>query len=413
MMENKYFIKRRENFANNLKDGSMAIIFAGEQLPKSADATYKFRANNNFYYLTNIRQDKTILLMRNVNGVIISEIFASEYSAFHAKWFGKVLTVDEIKEASGVETVLPLDKFELYLNNYIVNRGVNRVYLDFENEFSNRYNGSSFYDFLIGKYPYLTIKNCFNLIANLRTIKDKLEVENISKAIEITRLGIENIMRNCAVGKNEANAYADFMYVLNSNIDTDEAFPTIAASGFNATTLHYDCNCEALNDNELLLTDLGAAYRNYSSDITRTYPINGKFNDLQKQIYTIVLNANKKVIENCKAGVTLSQLNQVVIDYYQEALKEIGLIKENDEVSKYYMHGVSHSLGLDTHDVGLLRDQPLPVGSVITVEPGLYIEEYAIGVRIEDDVLITTEGCEVLSKNIIKEITDIEAFMAK
>ena len=219
-------------------------------------------------------------------------------------------------------------------------------------------------------------------------------------------------MQNIQPGLYEYQVESYFDQQIKFNNASGIAFKTIAASGANACILHYHTNNTLINDNELVLFDLGAEYNLYKSDITRTIPSNGKFTERQKLIYNIVLDGQKLVFKNIKPGITTRELNQILIDYYKVALKEIGLIENDEDVKKYYFHGVSHHLGLDTHDVtdGI---KPLTPGCIITVEPGLYIAEEGIGIRIEDDALITEDGCINLSQNIIKEVSDIENYMLK
>jgi Xaa-Pro aminopeptidase len=208
----------------------------------------------------------------------------------------------------------------------------------------------------------------------------------------------------------EYEVEANFDYVLKCFGVTDYAFKTIAASGVNATVLHYSQNNTKTQDGDLILFDLGAQWNYYNADITRTFPLSGKFTERQKEIYNIVLKAMDDTMAVIKPGVPFAKLNETTRASLAEGLKKIGLIKEDSELSKYYFHGVSHYLGLDTHDVGS-RDTELKPGMVLTIEPGLYIEEEKIGIRIEDDVLVTEGGSENLAKDIIRTVEDIEKLM--
>ena len=227
----------------------------------------------------------------------------------------------------------------------------------------------------------------------------------------MTNKAIQNMMIHAKpeMGENELEAYFDF--VLKCNL-CKHSFPSIVGSGKNATILHYGSNNQVMKDNTLVLCDLGAAYEYYNADITRTFPVNGKFTERQKQIYNIVLEGNEYIISQVKPGQTLRGLNNLLVEFYEKKLKEIGLLENGKTVRDYYWHGVSHMLGLETHDVQL-SNTPLEPGNVFTVEPGLYLEDEEIGVRIEDNVLVTEEGCINLSKDIIKTVEDIEAFMNK
>ena len=206
---------------------------------------------------------------------------------------------------------------------------------------------------------------------------------------------------------------ANYEYRIRYLGSSGPSFQTIAGSGYNGTMLHYETNQCECKDGDLLLLDLGAKYEGYCSDITRTYPINGTYTKRQREFYEIVLRANKEVIANARPGVTTVELNDICKKILADGLIQLGLIKEESELGKYYMHGVSHHLGLDVHDATHSKGKKLRPGAVITNEPGLYIEEENIGIRIEDDLLITEDGCEVLSKAIIKEMDEIEEFMKK
>jgi Xaa-Pro aminopeptidase len=289
---------------------------------------------------------------------------------------------------------------------------INHLYLDLEKRgwSSIDTEANVFAKNIAGKYPQLKIKNIYHDICSLRLIKTDEEVAEIKKAINITHDGIKSLMNNAKPEMMEYELEANFDYVLKCSGVTDYAFKTIAASGVNATILHYSQNNTKTEDGDLILFDLGAQWNYYNADITRTFPLNGSFTERQKDIYNIVLKAMKDTMAVIKPGVPFTKLNETTRVSLAESLKKIGLIKEDSELSKYYFHGVSHYLGLDTHDVGS-RDMELKPGMVLTIEPGLYIEEEKIGIRIEDDVLVTEDGYENLSKDIIKSVEDIESFM--
>ena len=225
------------------------------------------------------------------------------------------------------------------------------------------------------------------------------------QAQEDTRIAIEAMLTHSYPGINESELEGAFDFALMKRNVRQHAFPSIVAGGARATTLHYEENNQIVNDGELVLIDLGSACGNYCADISRTFPVNGKFTDRQKELYNTVLNAQKIVISHCKPGVTLSELNQMVVDYYESRLDDLGLRKDGKSVRDYYYHSVSHQLGLDTHDICTERERTLKPGMVITVEPGLYIEDEGIGIRIENDVLVTEDGCEDLSVNLPRTVS--------
>lgn len=413
-MDKNFFVSNRKNLFEKIENNSVLIMFAGDAPYKSADEKYGFTPNRNFYYLTGINREKAVLMVSKFNNDIKQTLFIERQDPVMAKWIGEKMSVQEAKEISGIESIEYIDKFEDTFGSTVSRMNIEYLYLDLERQEFNsamteaqRLAGEAFV-----KYPYLRVKNVYHYIAELRLIKSEYEIELIRKAISITKEGIESMMKHAKAGMMEYELEAFFDYTLKKNGIKAKAFPTIAASGKNATILHYgENNCKAEEDS-LILFDLGAQYKCYNGDISRTFPINGKFTDRQKQIYNIVLKAQKAVEDAIKPGVPFNKLNELAKEVLAEGCKELGLIKENSELSKYYFHGVAHYLGADTHDVGS-RQVELKPGMVLTNEPGLYIEEEGIGIRIEDDILVTEDGCENLSKDIIKTVEDIELFMAE
>ena len=246
-------------------------------------------------------------------------------------------------------------------------------------------------------------------------VKSEAEIEEFKKAIYKTDLGLKAIIKKIKPGLKEYQLKSLFYYTIQDFDNSELSFPTIVSSGVNATCLHYEEAKDEIKNNDLVLFDLGSRNNTYCADISRTYPANGKFTPLQKTIYEIVLNCNKMVIENAKEGVTIKELNNMVIEFLATNCLKAGLINNKEEIEKYYFHSISHHIGLDTHDPVSSNDKslkrveiPLKEGNIISDEPGLYFKELGIGVRIEDDLLITKDGCINLSKDIIKEVEDIE-----
>ena len=234
----------------------------------------------------------------------------------------------------------------------------------------------------------------------------------MERAIDITNQSLQHVMKTLKPGMKEYQAQANYEYMVHYLGAEGVSFPTIAGSGKNGCMLHYETNRDTCQDGSLLLMDLGVRYQGYCSDITRTYPVNGKFSHRQRKVYEIVLKANQEVAAQAKPGMTTRDLNDICKKILAEGCMELGLIEKEEDIGKYYMHGVSHHLGIDVHDV-TVEGVKLAPGSVITDEPGLYIDEWEIGIRIEDDLLITEDGCKVLSADIIRNPDEIEAFMAK
>ena len=407
-MKNSYFITNRKRLKKSIKNNSVAILYSGYLINKSADEEYDFQVNLNFYYLTNIDQDNSFLIMGKKDGQYFETLIIDPFDPNKEAWTGKRLTKEEASEISGVSEVLD----DININDYLDSLGLNRVYLDLEDQgqdFINYNNfGLTFRDCIEDTYEVLDI---YPAILDLRRIKQKYELNFLKESIKVTNKGLKNVMRKLKDGKYEYQAEEDFANIVKYNGNKRFSFKTIAASGKNSTTLHYGTNMDQMHDGDVILFDLGCKTHEYCSDISRTYPVNGKFTERQKTIYNIVLRTNEHCIEYAKAGMTFKELNEEARRCLFEGLKEIGKIQTPDELTQYYFHGVSHSLGLDCHDP--VSDRVIREGMVITIEPGLYIKDEKIGVRIEDDIVINKNGNIVLSKDIAKHIEDIEKFMAK
>lgn len=411
------FESRRQKILDKMEKNSIAVLYSGIEHHVSADEYDLFtaQANRNFFYLTGLRRDNMVLLMDKCVEPARTMLFIEEADPLMERWYGRKVTEEEAIEISGIDDVKFIDEFESTMDMLMTREDVYTAYFD-----TYRHQKADLPDYNLVKanefrqdYPSVTLKNLFPLVAEERMQKDDDEIKLIKDAIELTKQGLNNVMANLKPGMKEYQAQADFEYVVRRGGAEWTAFPTIAGSGVNGTMLHYDTNRETIEDGTLLLLDLGARIDGYNSDITRTYPANGKFTERQKAVYDIVLAANRKIVETAKPGMTTKELNKVCQDVLSEGLIKLGLIKEPVEISKYYMHGVSHHLGIDVHDVTVDFNKQLRPGAVISDEPGLYIDEWGIGIRIEDDVLITEDGAVCLSEDIIRTTDEIEEYMLR
>ena len=413
-MRKEVFINNRKRLYQTLEDNSLVILFAGQAPKKSADQSYIFTPNRNFYYMTGIDEPIHVMGLSKINDNINEKLFVKKPDPEMEKWYGKTIRKDEATKVSGIDDIEYLEDFENVIHSLIVTSKVENIYLDLERDsFEERTTlTESFAKKIIRKYPYIKVKNIYDSICNLRLVKCEEEIQEIRKAIDITIGGVEMMMKKATpkMKENELEAYFDFVYKTKGAKDV--AFKNIVASGVNGSILHYvDNNCE-IKDNELVLFDVGAQLNYYNGDISRTIPANGKFTERQKEVYNAVLYVNETIIKDIKPGANWGDLNQKANDLLAEKMIELGLITDKKDYRKYYWHSIGHSLGLDDHDVGP-RWIDLKPGMVVTVEPGLYIEEECIGIRIEDDILVTKNGNENLTKNIVKSIEDIEEFMKK
>ena len=279
---------------------------------------------------------------------------------------------------------------------------------DLENELKiAEYKSTQAYKKELEVVHHLEVVDCHDIIMGMRMVKSEAEIEMIREAIATTELGLKNALLSLAPGKFEYNLRNVFNFTVFEDEDADLAFSSIVAGGKNGVILHYPSQKDQLKDGDLVLFDVGAAKDYYCGDISRTYPVNGKFSDIQKVIYEIVLNCNKQTAAFMRPGITLKEANEFAKMFLANECFEKGLISSKEDITKVYYHSVSHHLGLDTHD-GTDRVSKLVPGNVVTCEPGLYFKDLRIGVRIEDDVLITEDGSEVLSYGIIKDIKEIE-----
>ncbi|MBU3134139.1 aminopeptidase P family protein [Clostridium gasigenes] len=415
-MKKEFYVVNRSNSLNRIKDNSIVILFAGNAPKKTADEKYPFTPNRNFYYLTGVNEENHILLMSKMNGEIKTRLFINEVDPIREKWEGKRLREKEALDISGVDNIDYLCNFNSFINKLISSVEDLNIYLDLE---KNSYEGKetlseNFAKDIKNKYPQVCFKNIFKIIGELRLVKTKEEVEEIKKAIDITIDGVELLMKKSEVGMKECELEAYFDFLCKSRGVKDFAFKTIAAAGKNATILHYVDNNSEMKNGDLILFDLGAQFNYYNGDISRTFPINGKFTDRQKDVYNAVLRVNEKVIKAMKPGINFLELNKQAKEWIAKECISLGLITNKEDVSKYYYHSIGHSLGMDTHDTDMPnRDTNFVAGMIYTVEPGIYIEEEGIGIRIEDDILITEDGRENLTVKMIKTVDEIEKFMLK
>ena len=413
---------RLKKVFEQMKDNSVALLFSGVSKIASEDEELPFCVNKNFFYLTNISQEHSALLLIKGIGERKSYLFIDPYSELKEKWTGKRLTVDKAQAISGLKNIYTTDNFETMLslalakeNNQYGN--IDCIYLDLtspEQKLKDDFYMRDLETKFRLDYSDKTIVDIYPIMRDLRMVKSNEEIDCLIKAIEKTNNGISHLINKLRPGLKEYELADQFEMYGRAHDRATLAFSTIVASGKNATCLHYPYlqQNDTIKEDDLVLFDLGYNHEEYSADISRTFPVNGKFTGIQKLVYEAVLGCNKAVIAYAKPGLTLKELQEYATKYLRKECIRLKLMDANDDIRNYYYHSVSHHLGLDTHDIAL-REKPLERGNVITVEPGLYFNKFGVGVRIEDDVLITLDGAVVLSKNIIKEVDEIERLMNK
>ena len=390
-----------------MANGEACIIFANQ-----AENLRKFSQDNNFLYFTGLKIPNAILVLIKSADAVQEMLFIERGIPEREVWDGKKMTKDEAQEISEIRRVLYLDEYDATMSMWCPM--LNKIHANIGFVALDQPLNYALYRLepLRIRFPQIQIADITPLITPLRKIKDAWEIEQMQKAIDITGEGILDIIRQARASMYEYELEAMLFYRMQRSGAHHWGFAPIIASGINAATLHYGQNNCRIEEGQLVLMDVGAAYNNYSADITRCFPVSESFSDRQRQIYQLVLDVHKEIIEMIKPGVSLMDLQVKTRELLAESALAIGLIKDLDEITRYYMHGVSHFLGLDTHDLGG-RNAILEAGNVITVEPGIYIPEENLGVRIEDDVLVTESGNHVLSHNIPKEISEIEEIRRK
>ncbi len=419
LLPKEFHAGRREELRKLMADSSVAVFFASTLKNRSNDVNYEFHQDPNFYYLTGLREpDAMIMIFKNeieFEGFSGNEIlFLKERDAKTERWTGKLLGTDGAKNILGIQNALPSSSF----NEFKIDTSkFPKVYF-FEQKKENetalaKQLSQKLSPAIINTDTYF-IKA---MMTKLREIKTKEELDLMRMAINFTCDGIREVMKAIEPGMKEYNAEAIVEYVFKSKGAEATGFPSILGGGENSCILHYDMNRKKLTAKDMLVCDVGAEYHGYTADVARSFPISGKFSAEQKAIYNIVLEAQIAAIAKCKPGADFRDPHKEATSIIQKKLLELGVIKTPNEVGKYFFHGTSHYLGLDVHDVGMYGK--LKPNSVITVEPGIYIpfgsdcdeKWWGIGIRIEDDILITETEPEVLSACVPKTIDEIEALM--
>jgi len=395
---------RRIALAERLENNQAVLVFARME----QEGIEKFTQDNHFLYLTGLAIPDAVFCLLKIQDKVIEYLYIQRGIPEREVWDGKKLTREEARQIAGIENVSYLDEFYSSLSPLCPS--LNKVWANIGNPVINR--PLSYAMFMLQPvqkiFPKIEIENLNSLIRPLRCVKSDWEIKQLQTAIDLTGQGFIDVLRQARAGMMEYELEAILYYRMQKGGVQQWGFAPIVAAGVNATTLHYKQNNCPLGENDIVLMDIGASYQNYSADVTRCFPVSGKFSPRQKEVYNEVLAVQKAIIDMVKPGVGLVQLNEKTNELIQDALLRLCLITEREQFRRYYMHSISHHLGMDTHDLGA-RDSILEAGNVITVEPGIYIPEESLGIRIEDDILVTESGNLNLCAGIPKEIAAIEA----
>ena len=418
------FIKNRNNFMKSMNGNSIAFFNSNDIYPISADSTLAFEQHRDIFYLSGVDQEESILaLCPNAKDDKHKEIlFLKETNDHIAVWEGPKLNKDQAFETSGVKTVYWLKDSEKIIAELVDQ--CDTIYYNHNEHYRAKIETETreerFNKWLKKKYPHKTAERSNPILQRLRSVKDPIEIALIQKACNITNKGFRRILNFVKPGIWEYEIEAEFIHEFLNNRSKRFAYTPIIATGNNANILHYIENNKQCKDGELILLDVGAEYANYSSDMTRTIPVSGKFTKRQREIYNAVLNVKNQATKMLVPGADWKQYHIEVGKLMTSELLSLGLLDksdvenesdENPAYKKYFMHGTSHHMGLDTHDYGLL-DEPMQANMVFTVEPGIYLPDEGFGIRLEDDVVIQDSGDPInLMQNIPIEIEEIENLM--
>ncbi len=419
------FITNREKFCSNLRSKSLAIFNSNDQMPRNGDQNFPFRQNSDLFYLCGIDQEQTILaIFPDCPIERYREIlFLRETSELIAIWEGHKLTKDEATTISGIKTILWLNDFDAVMKELMAHAC--SVYLNSNENIRYQtevpYKDLRFAKELMAKYPLHKYRRAAKVMTKIRTVKSDLEIEVIRKAVDITAKTFDRLLKYVKPGVMEYEIEAEMQHEFIRRKASGNAFAPIVGSGKNACSLHYSENKDQCKDGDLVLIDFGAEYANYPADLTRTIPVNGKFSKRQKDCYNAVLRVMKKAKTMLVVGATIDKYHEEVCKLMEAEMIGLGLftaddVKKQDPekplFKKYYPHGTSHYMGIDVHDLGY-KHEPIKAGMLFSCEPGIYIPEEGIGIRIENDILVTEEGQIDLCENIPVDVEDIERLMKK
>lgn len=406
-------IQARKNVFDALTPGSLFMLDAGRAPHRSLDAYHAFHVDHNFYYLTGINAPKARLLLLKTESSQKTMLFLEPDTPLSLKWEGPKFSPEKAKATGGFETgeVFSLSQFDAVFNQLMnfarspYGLPPHTLWLDLYHETPTRApRAMGIFKPILDHYPELTVENANGILARLRMVKSDEEIAAIKKAIFYTHEGLKRILKDLPNRAYEYELVADFVHETSLLGSTGNAFDTIAAAGENATILHYITN-DAPLQGDLILFDLGAKHGRYNADISRTYPISGTYQGFAKEVYEAVLEVQKTLVASVKPGLTWKALNDQAKTLLAEKAMALKMIESENQITDVYYHSVGHFLGLDVHDVGIYTE-PFKPGMVLTIEPGLYGK--GVGVRIEDNILVTETGYENLSEAIEKDVEAIE-----
>jgi len=419
----RLFIRNRENFMAKMKPNSIAIFNSNDEMPRSADGYHAFRQNSDLYYLTGIDQEQTILVLYPdaPKEHLKQVLFLRKTNEYISVWEGHKYTKEEGENASGITTIYWTEDFELIFSGLM--HLAENCYLNL-NEHGRFSTEVPYKDIRVArelkeKYPLHNYLRSAPILHGLRSVKHRYEIEAMQEAVDITNKAFRRILGFIKPGVTEYEIEAEILHEFLRNRATGTAYPSIIASGKNACVLHYIDNNQVCQEGDVILMDFGAEYANYAADLSRSIPVSGRFTERQRDVYNAVLRIKKEATNMLRPGTLMEEYVEEVGKITESELIGLGLLTKEDIANqnpkrpaykKYFMHGTSHHLGLDVHDVGNTY-LPMEAGMVFTCEPGIYIPEESLGIRIENDIIITEGDPINMMADTPVEVEEIEDLM--
>ena len=414
IMEQSYYVGNRQRIYQGMEDDSVLVLFSGHAPRQSADQYYSFFCNRNFLYATGCNEEGIILLAKKQAGTISETLYLRRPDPLAERWSGKRLHAEEAVAISGIDRITYIDNFPHEFHRCATSGHCGQIYLDLTKLTPDEPDNVEhrFAHSCQEKYPVLRIQNIHQHFSRLRTIKQPCEIAAMRESIRITGEAIKAMMRASRPGMWEYQYKAIFDHVLTDHGVLEPGFPPIICAGENNFYIHYYAYSGQAQDGDLVLNDVGARWDGMVNDVSRSWPCNGKFSERQRLLYECALRTSDHMFSIIKPGMLHEDVDRLAREYNYELLHELGLVDSYDEIGKLIWHGGAHHVGLDVHD-DVVRGGPLQPGMIFCVDIGIYCEEWGIGFRLEDNCLVTEDGCENLSRAIPRTIEEIEAVMAK
>lgn len=412
-MESKFYKGNRDAFMGKVDDGSLALFFSGRPIRKTSDEDYGFFTNRNFVYLTGIEQKETILLMEKTDGTCREKLYILPPNAMEERWTGRRIKPEEAEAVSEIRQFSSVDEFEKDLKAILSAGKIKKLYLDIDRVKGQIIDSEAdkMASYILKEYPNIQICNALPLMKDLRLIKKPCEIEALEKAEAITKDGIVAMMQHSRPGMYEYQYKAEFDYALAQHGVLNPGFPSIISAGKNNFCIHYYSYQGKAMDGDIVLNDVGAIWDHEITDVSRGWPCNGKFTEKQKLLFECEYQTSEYMFRTLKPGLPMQDVDATIRKYNFEQLKQAGVCRNYEDIGTYMWHGGAHHIGFDVHDMVNAKDAILQPGMVFCIDIGIYHEEWGIGFRLEDNCLITEDGCRNLSKDIPRTVEDIEAVM--